>query len=227
MNKISLYILLILVYLGVSKSFSHSERGIHYIIDERVYANYFQGSPLSLILVDSFKMGFLIKTYFQRYKVVHGFKHPEEIIIRTSRSFWEKNLSNEGMSLFRRSDRNNVESTIPLPPGSLYVGDASYGQWRYENSGTKVWRFHRAYRHFPQIFGWGEWRPTQIFHDKVKIHMAHDRPYYGDENEFGKNGEITKQAFKTEDENVEKNASPYKNHLKKLFYLPPLVKDEE
>ncbi len=68
MNKISLYILLILIFLAMSKSFSPSSQGAPFVVDERVYSNFFQGAPLSVVLVDSFTTGFLIKTYFHKYK---------------------------------------------------------------------------------------------------------------------------------------------------------------
>ncbi|MBT5094359.1 MAG: hypothetical protein HOM21_08965, partial [Halobacteriovoraceae bacterium] len=63
MNRISLYTLLILIFLGLSKSFAPSEHKTPKIDNALVFPNYFLGSPLSSILVDAFQTGFLIKTY--------------------------------------------------------------------------------------------------------------------------------------------------------------------
>lgn len=240
MNKISLYVLLILIFLGLSKSFSPSEQRTPYLANEQVYSDFFFGAPLSIILVDSFKTGFLIKTYFHRYKIVHGFKIPEEIVVRTSKKFWDKNLPNKGLSLFRRKEvlfeepgkkeakqkyvseleQGHEESTVPMPPGILYVGDHAYGRWRLIDSGEKVWTFHRAYRHFPKIFKWGGFRPTQDFQKTAEVYTTQDRPFYGLNNEFGTNGEITKEEFK-DTLNTDEHKIEFIKHILSLFSIPP------
>ena len=218
MNKISIYVLLVLIFLGLSKSFAPSERKTQYIFDEKAFANFFQGSPISLILIDSFHMGFIIKTYFQTYKVVHGFKLPEEIIVRTSSDFWNNNLKNIGMSLFRRDGTN--ESTLPLPPGSLYVGNFAYGSWRFLDSGKKVWRFHRAYRHFPKIFEWGNFRPNLTYFEKLEAHQENNTPFYGSNNEFGRDGSVTKKNILNKIKKKEKNRKNFREYFKKFIQLP-------
>lgn len=221
MNKISIYILLILIYLGLSKSFSPSEKKAPYIPNQRVFSSFFYGAPLSVLLLESFQTGFLIKTYFQKYKVVHGFKHPETIIVRTSYDFWEKNLPNLGMSIFRRGERENTESTIPMPPGILYIGDPAYGHWEIQNSGDKLWFFHRAYRHFPNYFGWNEFRPSERFFETALTFLGHEKPYYGENSEFGSNGYLTQELLKhkekKEDEIIQ---SDLKNRLNEFLYVP-------
>ncbi|WP_127716616.1 hypothetical protein [Halobacteriovorax sp. HLS] len=200
MNKISVYILLILIYLGLSKSFSPSEKKAPYIPNERVFSSFFYGSPLSIILLESFQTGFLIKTYFQKYKVVHGFKHPETIIVRTSYAFWSKNLGNLGMSIFRRGERQNTESVIPMPPGILYIGDPSYGHWEIQNSGERIWFFHRAYRHFPNYFNWKDFTATEKFYETAQTFLGHDKSYYGENKEFGTDGYLTQERLKKKEE---------------------------
>ncbi|MCO4792428.1 MAG: hypothetical protein KC493_01855 [Bacteriovoracaceae bacterium] len=220
MNKISLYVLLILIYLGLSKSFSPSEQRIPYIINEKVYANFFRGTPLSVMLIDSFQTGFLIKTYFQKYKVFHGFKSPEIVTVRTSPEFWNRNLKNLGLSLFRRYDGPNNTSTTPLPPGSLYIGNLAFGSWHYKNSGKKVWRFHRAYRHFPKIFAWREFNPSFEFFERMKIHIQHQQPFYGLENEFGEKGSVTSLTFNNSNDKTPEGRNKLSKHLKKFFHIP-------
>lgn len=195
MNKLSLYILLVLIFLGLSKSFSPSEHQTSYIANEKFYDRNFSGFPMSIILVDSFYTGFIIKTYYHRYKLVHAFAPPDFITVRTSKEFWTKNFKNLGMSLFRRKSTTS-SSTVPLPPGSLYIGDPSYGTWVYLPSGEKVWEFHRAYRHFPNTFYWKDFAPDDQFHTQMKAHLKNNQAFYGINNEFGESGSLTSQFFK-------------------------------
>lgn len=192
MNKISLYIFLIIVFLGVSANYSPTERGIPYIINEKVFSNYFGGAPITLILVDSFQTGFLIKSYYQVYIKFHGFRPSEKRIVKTSYTFWNKNLNNHGMSLFSREERLNEINTTPLPPGAIFIGDLAYGYWEYADSGIKKWVFHRAYRDFPERFGWKNFVPTYDFYQKMQIFKDSGSPFYGTNNEFGTNGSVTK-----------------------------------
>ena len=226
MNKISLYILLILMFLGLSKSFAPSEKKTAYIENEKIFSNYFYGAPISILLIDSFKTGFLIKTYFQKYKVVHGFKHPETIIVRTSKSFWRKNLNNKGMSLFRRDERENKESIVPMPPGTLYLGDPAYGRWRTDDSGGSYWKFHRAYRHFPRIFNWGDFRPTKSFYNSLKIYLSHENSFYGLNKEFGSKGSVILENLKDESLQAEMQAIDYIKHIDNYFNIPPWKKEK-
>lgn len=93
MNKISFYIFLILVFLGISKAFEEKSQ---------VYINSEEELPKlpkdkKWILINSFQKGFIIKTYFQTYdkvEVDHESRfqdRPEErITARTSLQFWDK-----------------------------------------------------------------------------------------------------------------------------------------
>lgn len=218
MNKISLYILLILIFLGISKSFSPSEKRTIHLENEKVYVNIFKESPTTMILLESFSVGFIIKTYYQRYKIVHAFKSPEEIIIRTSRKFWEKNLKNHGMSLFRRDERN-IAYTTPMPPGAIFIGDPAYGTWELTDYGAKAWVFHRTYKSFPTLFSWGRFVPTQEFYQKMKLYENDRKPFYGLQNEFGTNGTISKDflEYNFEDDKV---TISFRDLLKSYFSLP-------
>jgi hypothetical protein len=228
MNKISIYVLLILIFLGLSMSFSPSKQGKRDITNRRVYSSLFPGAPITLILLDSFQTGFLIKTYFQKYRKIQGFNAPETIVVRTSREFWTKSLENTGMSLFRRKEANSkdglneniVESTVPMPPGTLYVGDLAYGGWHTHRSGQKTWKFHRVYQQFPKSFLWGDFVPSFDFYKKLNIHLSLEKPFYGLDNEFGINGSVTK-AFVTgsEKEKVEEEFD-YKAFFAKYIEFP-------
>lgn len=219
MNRFSIYILLIFIYLGLSKSFAPSEKKAPFIKNQYLYSNYFKGAPIMAILVDYFKTGFLIKTYFHKYKILHGFKTPETIIARVSKKFYEKNIPYLGMSLFRRKEKMNEENTIPMPPGTLYINDPFYGRWVYTDSGQKVWSFHRGYRHFPDVFGWGDFRPTKKFATQLKIHLANEKPFWGLHKEFGLEGKVSLE-FLSKNQKTIKKIDQVKDHLKKSMSLP-------
>ncbi|MCK5073575.1 MAG: hypothetical protein KAQ98_09135 [Bacteriovoracaceae bacterium] len=219
MNRISTYIFLTVVYLVLSMSFSHSEKRTFFIRNEKVFSNYFKGTPITVILVDAFRTGFLIKTYYHKYKIIHGFKVPEDKIVRISKEFWKKNLKNLGMSLFRRSEKGHLENVIPMPPGLLYLGDHFYGRWKYINSGEKIWVFHRGYKHFPDVFGWGDFVPNFKFFKKSKIAIENEKSFYGLHDEFGTNGNITKK-FLVDTKTPFKNIDKVKHHLKKFMSIP-------
>ncbi len=174
MNKISLYVFLILVYLGLSKSFSPTETRSPFLADQSVFDSYFQGAPLTVILLDSISSGFLIKTYLHKYKLVYAFRPPEEISVRVSKDFWEKNLKNHGLSLFRRKDNSSKSNAIVMPPGTLFIGDPSYGSWVTTDYGEKVWEFHRTYKNFKEMLGWTKFTPSFNTYQKMKSHLANE-----------------------------------------------------
>lgn len=195
MNRISIYFLLVLIYLGLSKSFAPSEQAIPYIPHEHALPHFFPGAPVTVILKDAFKTGFLIHTYLQRYQVVHVFKENEDIYVRTSESFWKKNLGNIGMSIFSRDDKTSTSILTPTPPGLIFIGDPAYGSWELHESGNRVWSFFNAYKSFPENFFWGEFLPTQEFYARAMINLESQRVFYGPEQEFGSNGTVTKEVL--------------------------------
>ena len=220
MNKISLYIVLILIFLGLSKSFSPSSQGKPYVFNEQIFPTLIEGGPLTIVLVDCFEAGFLIKTYFQRYLIIHGFKSPESLVVRTSRDFYNKNLKNIGMSLFRRKESQNKLSLTPMPPGTLFIGDPTYGSWKYEDSGRRVWRFHRAYKHYPSLFRWNNWTPSFKFFQQAEVYEKSKEPFYGLDKNFGTEGEITQKAFPHYYIKEELEKIDFKIHLKKFIRIP-------
>jgi hypothetical protein len=192
-NKISLYIVLIFLFLILSKNFSPSVQRSDYVENSAAFSEMFIGSFISVVLLRSFQRGFLIKTYYQQYNIIHGFKGPEMVTVRTSQRFWNDSIKNTGMSIFRRQEVGTLESTTPMPPGTLYIGDPAYGRFKRDNSGGKRWFFHRAYRHFPTLFYWGTFRPSYEFFKKMKIFQESQRPFYGLNGEFGNTGAVTQR----------------------------------
>lgn len=192
--KFFLYFILTIAYLGLAKALSPSEVGVQYLQNEKAFSKILKGNAVSVILIDTHTTGFLIKTYYQKYRVIKDYDNIEEMIVRTSREFAKKNLKNIGLSLYRKVE--NKEDIIPVPPGSHYVGNNEYGEWRTsDKTGKTRWVFWKAYKDFPKYFGWGKWRPTEEFYQQMRNSQVNNRPFYGVEEEFGLNGKITRENF--------------------------------
>lgn len=124
MNKFSIYILLILIYLGISKSYIPGHSRVVTVNHKNALTSLFKGAPFTVILIESFQVGLLIKSYFQKYKIIYGFKRPEIITVKTTKNFWDENLINQGMSIYRRRDTKLMgDELTPSPPGMIFVGD--------------------------------------------------------------------------------------------------------
>jgi hypothetical protein len=194
MYKFFLYFVLTISYLGLAKALSPSEVGVQYVQNEKSFAKILKGNSVSVILVDTHSTGFLIKTYYQKYRVISDYDNIEEMIVRTSREYAKKNLKNIGLSLYRRLE--NKEESLPLPPGSFYIGNSEYGEWRTsEKTGVTRWIFWKAYKDFPKYFGWGKWRPTEEFYREMRNAQTANHPFYGTHEEFGINGRVTRENF--------------------------------
>jgi hypothetical protein len=193
MYKFFVYTMLIIIYLGLAKALSPSELGVQYLQNERGFSKLVKGHQTSVILVDTHATGFLIKTYYQKYRVISGYDSVEEIIVRTNKEFAKKNLPNIGLSLYRKLDAQ--EEFLPLPPGSLYIGNREYGEWKENKKGKIKWRFSKAYKNFPKYLGWGKFRPDMDFFQQMRSSTSLNQPYYGPHGEFGQNGRITRENF--------------------------------
>lgn len=195
MNKFVIYALLILSYLTLSKSFSPNEFGVKYIKENKDLLPLVPGSPVSLILMDIHSTGFIIKTYYHKYKIIYGFQSFEELIVRTSKKFSEANTPFIGMSVFRRNTEEGVENFTPLPPGSIFIGNKNFGNWFGKGGPNRRWRFFRVYKQFPEYFGWEDFVPTFTTHEIINRSMELEKPFFGSNDEFGLNGKITQKAF--------------------------------
>lgn len=193
MYKFFLYTILIILYLGLAKTLSPSELGMHYLQNEKSFSKLSKNENITFILIDTHATGFLIKTYYQKYRVISSYDNIEEIILRTSKEFAHRNRNNIGLSLFRR--HNSKEETIPQPPGSFYIGNKEYGFWRENKKGQVLWRFNSAYKNFPKYLGWGKFRPDDEFYRQLKLKISAGQTFYGTQNEFGTSGKVTREAF--------------------------------
>jgi len=153
MYKFFLYTMLMILYLGLAKTLSPSEIGIHYLQNARGFSKIITSPDTTVILVDTHATGFLIKTYYQKYRVISGYDNVEELIVRTNKDFAIKNLSNIGLSLYRRN--RDKEEFLPLPPGSIYLGNNEFGSWKKNKKGKSYWIFNKAFKKLPEIPGLG------------------------------------------------------------------------
>ncbi len=193
MYKFFLYLVLTICYLGLAKALSPSEMGIQYLQNEKAFSKILKNKTVTVILMDTHTTGFLIKTYYQKYRVITNYDNIEEMIVRTSREFAKKNIKNIGLSLYRRVE--NKEEFLPVPPGSAYIGQSEYGEWRQTKSGIMKWYFWKAYKDFPKYFGWGKWRPTEEYYQRLRSSLVNNKPFYGVEDEFGVHGKVTRENF--------------------------------
>ncbi len=193
MYKFFLYTVLVIMYLGLAKALSPSELGVHYLQNEKGFNKIIKAPTSTVILVDTHATGFLIKTYYQKYRVISGYDNVEEIIVRTSKEYAKRNLENIGLSIYRRFE--NKEEFVPLPPGSLYIGNPEYGEWKVNKEGKVVWRFSKTLKNFPRYLGWSKWRPDLEFFSQMKIKQSLGQSFYGLNNEFGSQGWVTRKAF--------------------------------
>src|SRR5690606_1007104 len=183
MYKFFLYSVLMILYLILAKTLSPSEIGIHYLQNEKGFTKIIKGTPTTAILIDTHATGFLIKTYYQKYRIISGYDKVEEMIVRTNKDFARKNLPYIGMSIYRRNDKG--EDILPLPPGTTYLGNREFGEWRKRKDGSRFWRFNKSFKNFPRYLGWGDFRPSEEFFQMVRSHETQRVPFYGLNNEFG------------------------------------------
>lgn len=220
MNKIIVYILLVLAYLGLSKSLSPSELGVNYIFNEQSLEKLIGNGPVSVVLTDVHSTGFIIKTYYHKYKIIYGFQSYDELITRTSSLFKKKHEEHIGLSIFRRYEDGKVDHT-PLPPGSIFIGDKNFGNWKNKN-GTKTWSFYRVYRHIPIFLGWGDFKPSYSFFQEIQRRIKENRTFFGFNDEFGIKGSVTKKSFPNYFSKIEGNKDInfqefFKDYLKRNF----------
>lgn len=221
MNKVIVYILLVLAYLGLSKSLSPSELGVNYVFNQKALEKLVGNGPVTVILTDIHSTGFLIKTYYHKYKIVYGYQQSyDELITRTSSQFKEKHEKHIGLSIFRRYEDGSVDFTA-LPPGSIFIGDKNFGNWKMKN-GTKTWKFYRVYRHIPIFLGWQDFQPSYNFFQEIQRKVKDHEAFYGFNDEFGSHGSLTKKSFpnyfsKQEDNKSINYKEFFKDYLKKNF----------
>jgi hypothetical protein len=227
MNKVALYFLLILAYLAISNSFNPDKLGFIYITEPKEIESIVNKYPVSVILTDIQTKGVFLKSYYLKFKIVYGFSNHRETIVRTDESFATSNKAFIGMSLFRINS-NGESSLLPLPPGSVFVGNRQFGKWKYKKSKSE-WAFYRFYKHFPNVLGWGSFRPTKKFYKEIQKFLNQNVNFFGENNEFGTNGSITKKVYNLnfkKSNNYNNLSENIKLQLLKFNFGSPQIKQE-
>ncbi len=193
MQKFFLYTILVIAYLGLAKALSPSEHGIQFLKNESQFSKILKSKNITVILIDTHATGFLIQTFYQKLRVITDYEHIDEMIVRTNKEFAKKNKDFIGLSIYRKS--SDTEEFLPLPPGSLYIDNPEYGEWKTSKKGVIYWAFHKSYKNFPRYLGWGKFKITKDFFQQMKSSISLNRPFFGPNEEFGPNGKITKKNF--------------------------------
>ena len=215
-NKIIIYMSLIIIYLGLSKALSPAGLNVQYVFNEESLKSIVKDKPVSLILIDTHSTGFAIKTHYHKYRAVYGFKTFQEIIVKVSSNFKQLHEKHIGTSIFSR-DQEGQEIFIPLIPGSVYIGDQTFGRWEKRKNESKEWHFYRVYRHLKDFLGWQKFTPTYADYQQIQLAMNQKKAYLGKDNQFGTNGSITKESFKTFFKRQRPNEINFKSFFKEYF----------
>ena len=194
MNKVAIYILIVLIFLGASRIFTSYSKFDKYIFNELSYSELFEGHSISIILQDAYQTGFIIKSNVHRYRVVRVFGQSEIITIRVTKEYFQKTLNYLGLSLFRR-DEEGMENTVPVPPGSLFIGNTAYGDWGFHISGVRRWVFREVYQFLKEELLWGEFQPDEDFYHELQLHLINGKEFFGVNNEFGPKGMVTQSQL--------------------------------
>ncbi len=219
MNKISVYVLGVVIFLVLSSNFHLTEKIIH--IKEDIELSYhFDIKPVTLILTELIDTGFLFKTYYMKVKKIERYATESHIIIRTSKKIWEKNKKNIGMSIYRQSEKDNNPSMIPQPPGSIFIGNYLYGLWRRNNEGQIVWKFYSTYSHLPKLLLWNKFSITRKFYNAIKESIKNNKSFYGFNNEFGTNGKVTTKMLTTKPKEKTNIKLKFLNYFIKYIRIP-------
>jgi len=220
MSKISVYILLILIYLGMAKSFYPQEESIESINSNQDLAVLIHESPATAVLIDQFTTGFILPTYFQKYMVVSLYRPSYVLTVRTHRAWWEAQKDYLGMSIFTRINNFTPEVFLPTPPGAAFIDDPTLGEW-YEESKEEHWRFHRPYRELlPELLGWDNFVPNRTFFNMAKLHQEQQKVFYGLNNEFGTKGTIGQRLLIHSILRPDNKEMTIKEYLKSWFAWP-------
>ncbi len=219
MNKVALYILLVFIYLGIDRALVKNNHSNTTLRNPSFYRLYFPETPITVILVGQYTQGFFIPTYFHVYKVIHPVRSPYYKTIKVGRFLFEKGSSYLGMSLFRRDDFQR-EETIPMPPGDLFIGNKTYGDWGISfTQNQRIWDFKPEYRHLRKELGLENFEITYQFFRRKKIHHEREIPFYGIKKEFGSKG-VIKDLHLTARFYQKKKARSFKKIILQYFPKP-------
>jgi hypothetical protein len=106
-----------------------------------------------------------------------------------------------GMDIYSKGlgDFDDQATEEATPPGMVYVGDTSTGEWQNDNNGNSFWVFYGQYRFFTDLIGGpypGHYRSD--YDDWNRNYRYGKRPYYGTYNgqpRFGMKSPLAQSRF--------------------------------
>lgn len=178
MNSISLYFLLMLVYLGLSRSLGMTLDNDAYIKSGTDLALCIDATPMNIILIDMEVSGVFFKSYFHKYRVVFGNGDFKDYWFKVSWVFYQQNSLHLGLSLFRRYQKDLAQEAFPMMPVAFFLGDLTYGSWlSIPKSDKKIWKFHDLYHRLPVILGLEDTTLDSGLYEQIQMHQSKKRPY--------------------------------------------------
>jgi hypothetical protein len=193
MNKVFLYLVFIISYVLMEKTFFPEDYGVQYIKTVTELEPLIEYRPASIILTNIHKKGFLFKSYYLQLRIVYPNYPAVDLIVKTKKKFAEINEKYLGMSIYQIDESGSVKA-LAMPPGMIFVGNRTIGKWVRKEK-KSYWEFYRAYDHLPEELGWMKFEPSIDFYQRALEKYREFEPFYGLEKEFGLKGSVTKQAY--------------------------------
>lgn len=119
--------------------------------------------------------------------------------------FWvetdELRADDIGMDVYSKGygEFSDQATTAATPPGLVYVGDPSTGEWRTDANGASFWHYYGQYAFFSQLIGGPNPYHYRSEYDTWNRDYRHrDRPYYaasGGTARYGANSPQTASRF--------------------------------
>jgi hypothetical protein len=167
MGKGIVYFIVVCSYILLSKSFGPGNSSLPYLRRSKDIEKIIPRLPAEAILIETLTKGFLIKTHYQRYKIIFGHQPPVETLVRSRRSFAEYSEKFKGLSLFRKDKDDMAAETLPMPPGTLFIDNRQFGRWITKDK-QRHWVFYRPYQHLIRDLNWEDFLVTRTFFRKTQ-----------------------------------------------------------
>jgi len=142
----------------------------------------------SIILEDMDEKGTFFTSYYQKYRIVQGEQTGTTNWMEVPKDYYQKNENFLGMTLL--SKKEGQYDTSVGPPGYNYVGDEKYGKWQRDSSGNSFWEFYGKYALISHLLGGS--RVYRNDYATSQNYRSQGRPYYGQNQQYGTNGRLTK-----------------------------------
>lgn len=144
-----------------------------------------------IVLDDMREEGTFFSKYYHRYLITQGARQSRTDWIEVSEAVFQKYEPFLGMALVSKTDQG-VNNTAH-PPGYDRVGNPQYGQW-VNRGGTSFWEFYGQYAFMRSMLGWGnDFGMRRSDYDDYRSARRDNRPYYGQNKEYGTQGTITQK----------------------------------